>query len=417
LRTARHLAAAPAAGVVLCLAALPAHAQRDTTRLRAVRVDSARADTARSDSARTVRICAGGDVTLGTNLDTTWVWTAAARAGRPVAAFPDPDSLLAPLRPLVSDADVLLLNVEGAIGTGPAARKCGAESTHCFAFRQPVRTADALRGVAPESAVVVGNVANNHARDAGPWGVGVTMRHLQAAGVLPTGADTLPTLAVTAAGDTVAFLGFSQWNGPDPRDTWAVRRHVARAARRWPRVVVTMHMGAEGAGAQHTYDATERFVGENRGNVVAFAHAAVQAGANLVIGAGPHVVRAVEQYRGGLIFYSLGNLVTYGPFSLGEPLNRGVVACASLDSAGRAVSAVLRPTRQRIPTGVWPDPTGRAAALVDALSRADFPQTGVPVAEDGTLLLAPADTVVAVRASTRYRGPAAPSSPRGRRRQ
>src|SRR5206468_72212 len=234
-------------------------------------------------------------------------------------------------------------------------------------------------------------------RDAGPWGVGQTVRHLREAGVWATGADTLATLAVTPAGDTVAFLGFSQWNGPDPRDLAAVRRHVARAARRSSRVVVTMHMGAEGAGAQHTYDAEVRFVGESRGNEVAFAHAAVQAGADLVIGAGPHVVGAVEQYRGGLVFYSLGNLVTYGPFSLGEPRDRGVIACASLDSAGRPVSAVLRPTRQRIPPGVWPDPAGRPAALVDALGRADSPTTGVAVAEDGPLLLAPPDTVLAAR--------------------
>jgi poly-gamma-glutamate capsule biosynthesis protein CapA/YwtB (metallophosphatase superfamily) len=417
LRTLSRLAAPLAACAALALAAPAGHAQRDSTRLRGTAADTARPDTARRDSARTVRVCAGGDVTLGTNLDTTWVWTAAARAGRPVAAFPDPDSLLAPLRPLVGDADIVLLNVEGAIGTGPAARKCAPAGTHCFAFRQPTGTAGALRRLARDSAVVVGNVANNHARDAGPWGVGQTVRHLRDAGVLATGADTLATLAVTSAGDTVAFLGFSQWNGPDPRDLAAVRRHVARAARRWPRLVVTMHMGAEGAGAQHTYDATERFVGENRGNAVAFAHAAVQAGAGLVIGAGPHVVRAVEQYRGGLIFYSLGNLVTYGPFSLGEPLNRGVIACTSIDSAGRAVSAVLRPTRQRIPTGVWPDPSGRAAALVDALGRADFPATGVPVGEDGALLLAPADSLLAARPSARYRGPGTAAPPRGRQRR
>jgi hypothetical protein len=286
----------------------------------------------------------------------------------------------------VADAQVLLLNVEGAIGEGPAARKCGPNSTLCFAFRQPVGTADALRRVAPDSARVVGSVANNHARDAGPWGVRQTIRHLRDADIAATGADTLATPVETASGDTVAFLAFSLWAGPDPRDLAAVRRHVARAARRWPRLVVMMHMGAEGAGAQHTYNAPERFAGEDRGNVVAFAHAAVNAGAGLVIGAGPHVVRAAEWYRGGLILYSLGNLLTYGPFTLREPLNRGAIACASLDSAGRVADAVLRPTRQRSAGELVPDATGRAARLVGALSRADFPATGAVVTADGALL-------------------------------
>jgi hypothetical protein len=376
------IAALPIAVAAALALSPPAAAQRDTSTVRPpVAYDSVLVETAN------VRICAGGDVTLGTNLDTTWVATASARAGRRLAAFPNPDSLLAPLRWEMYDAHVVLLNVEGAIGEGPAGQKCAANSTHCFAFRQPIAVAQALRDVAPESASVVGSVANNHARDAGPAGVRQTIRHLRDAGVFATGADTLATPVPTARGDTVAFLAFSQWAGPDPRNIAAVRRHVARAARRWPRLVVMMHMGAEGGGAQHTYDTTEHFVGENRGNVVAFAHAAVESGAGLVIGAGPHVMRAAERYRDGVILYSLGNLLTYGPFVLREPLNRGAIACASLDSAGRVVAAVLRPTVQRSMGEVEPDALSRAARLVDALGRADFPRTGIAVDSEGTLIL------------------------------
>jgi hypothetical protein len=390
VNTARRTAALALAAAALALAPA-AHAQRDTAARRPMRrAPAAQAPDSASRDTSVVRVCAGGDVTLGTNLDTTWVWTGSARAGRRLAAFPDPDSLLAPLRPLLSDAEVVLLNIEGAIGEGPAGRKCGPNSTLCFAFRQPVATAGALRRVAPEMSAVVGSVANNHARDAGPAGVGQTIRHLRNAGITATGADTLASLVQTADGDTVAFLAFSQWAGPDPRNTAAVRRHVARAARRWPRLVVMMHMGAEGGGAQHTYDAAERFAGEQRGNVVAFAHAAVEAGAGLVIGAGPHVVRAVESYRDGLIFYSLGNLLTYGPFVLREPLNRGVIACASLDRAGRVAAADLRPTVQRSAGELRSDPSARAVRLISSLTRSDFPVTGVVVNPDGTLLPPPA---------------------------
>ncbi|HEY0035815.1 MAG TPA: CapA family protein [Longimicrobium sp.] len=326
-----------------------------------------------------MRICAGGDITLGTNLDTAWVHTARARLGRPVPALPAPDSLVGPLRPLVADADIVLWNVEGAIGDGPInRRKCAPRSTACYAFRSPEPSAGALRQVA-DRAEVVANVANNHARDDGDVGRRNTVRHLKGVGAHITGADTLATVVATPEGDTVAFLGFAQWAGPDPRNLASVRRHVRRAAERWPRLVVTMHMGAEGRAHQRTPDRREIFYGEDRGNVVAFARAATDAGADLVIGHGPHVMRAVEWRGDALVFYSLGNLLTYGPFSLVEPLNRGALACAVLDDEGRVLSAQLRSTRQLPPGQVQADDTGRAAALADSLSALDFPDTGARI--------------------------------------
>lgn len=335
----------------------------------------------------TVRICAGGDVTLGTNIGSGWARNSAAKYGVRVDAFPDPDSLLAPLRPLVSTADVVLLNVEGAIGEGPAPSKCGPNSTRCFAFRQPVGTAAALRRLATD-AQVVGNVANNHARDAGMPGLRATVRHLKEAGVFVTGADTLPTLVPLPDGDTLAVLGFSTSAGPDPRDLAAVRRHVGRAAARYPRVVATMHMGAEGVRAQRTPNRTEIFLSSiNRGNSVAFARAAAEAGAGWVVGHGPHVMRGMEWHNEALLLYSLGNLLTYGPFSLREPMNRGAVACVAMDRAGRVVEARLHPTRQRPPGLLEQDSARRAIVLADSLSRLDFPRTAARADVDGRILL------------------------------
>ncbi len=325
-------------------------------------------------AARDVRVCAGGDVMLGNNLDTLWAVRAGARLGRTVPAFPDPDVLLAPLRPLVEDAHVVLLNIEGAIGEGPAPPKCRLGSQTCYAFRQQPRTAEALRRLA--SGEIVGNVANNHALDAGRMGLDATVRHLGLAGVYVTGYDTLATVVETADGDTVAFLGFSSAQaGPDPRDLPAVRRHVSRAAAGYGRLVVTMHMGAEGRDAQRTPTEVEHYLGENRGNAVAFARAAVESGATAVFGHGPHVMRAAEWYQGALIFYSLGNLLTYGPFSLVEPLNRGAIACVVLDPAGRVREGLVRSTWQQPPGVVALDRTQRAAWLVDSLSVLDFPTT------------------------------------------
>jgi hypothetical protein len=342
-------------------------ARRDTVPPAAA---AAPAEAARADQ---VRICAGGDVTLGTDLDTSWVRRAAAQ---PAAL----DSLILPVRALAAGADLVMVNAEGAIGDGPVlAPKCGPHKMHCFMLRQPPAAAAALRGLGDSTTIVIANLANNHAHDAGTSGFAHTAAALTAAGVHVTGADTEPTLVVTARGDTVAILGFSAWSTPGVQDLDDVRRLVARAATRTHRVIVTMHIGAEGHLAQRTGDSTEHYAGENRGNAVAFAHAAVDAGATLVIGHGPHVLRGAEWRGDALILYSLGNLVNYGPFNLADPMRRGAVVCAALDSAGRASDVLVRATAQWAPGVVTADSTGRAVRLVDSLSTLDFPQTGVTV--------------------------------------
>ena len=297
-----------------------------------------------------------------------------------------PDSLLAPLKPLFADADVVMINVEGAIGSGDAPRKCGRRALNCFAFRQPVATARALRQLS-DTGAVVGNVANNHARDAGDDGFVTSLAHLTRAGVLVTGADTIATPVVTRRGDTIAVLGFyTSTDSPDARDLAAVRRHVQRAVDRWGTVIVTMHLGAEGPTAQRTRDSTELFLGTiDRGNPVAFADAALESGATMVIGHGPHVLRAAEWRGDRLVLYSLGNLLTYGPFRLVEPANRGAVVCAEIDSVRHVRTAWLRPTVQLAPGVLRVDSTARAAALVDSLSALDFPITGAMVGPDGVL--------------------------------
>jgi hypothetical protein len=348
---------------------------------------SARNDTITARALRApVRLCAGGDVTLGTNLFPEWAKVARAKMRAKYRRGDDPTTLLAPLRPLLRGADVVLLNVESAIGAGPAPSKCGPASTNCFAFRSPRSSASALRALAPGS-VVVGNLANNHANDAGRSGQDSTVAALAAAGVLVTGDDTLATPVITPGQDTIGVLGFyTSRDTPDARDTAAVFRHVARAVEQYPVVIVTMHLGAEGRGAQNTRDTSELYLGIDRGNPIAFADAAVRGGAALVVGHGPHVLRAMEwRQRGALIAYSLGNLLTYGPFVLKEPLNRAAVLCATIDRAGRVEAAMLRPTMQRAPGVLNADRSARAVALVDSLGRLDFPVTGARVGKGGVV--------------------------------
>lgn len=352
---------------------------------------AAQAIASADSSASGVRLCMGGDVSLGTNLDTTWVDRTAKWMRRRPRALPEPSRLLAPLVPMLNGADLVMVNLEGAVGddalgdtASAPATKCTAPTTRCYALRMPASAAAALRHLR-DSGQVVANVANNHSRDAGVVGLARTLDALRESGVHVTGADTLATAVVTSRGDTVAFLGFGSSGEPDARNLDAVRRHVSRAASRYRRLVVTMHVGAEGTSAQRTRDTMETYLDERRGNPVAFAHAAVDAGAALVVGHGPHVVRAIEWRHGALIAYSLGNLVTYGPFALGSPLDRGALLCATLDPRGTVSDARLVSTRQRAPGWVRADQSQRAAALADSLSRLDFPETGARVLVEATV--------------------------------
>ena len=113
---------------------------------------------------------------------------------------------------------------------------------------------------------------------------------------------------------------------------------MRRARRRASLVVVIIHAGAEGAGALHTPHGSEFFVGENRGNPRAFAHAVVDAGASLVVGSGPHVIRGVERYRGRMIAYSLGNFVGYHTLAGGGVLSDSAILRVTLGADGRVLA-------------------------------------------------------------------------------
>lgn len=372
-------------GVAVLLNVGRAEAQQTRDTIRHVLADTLVANSRPDTTKRPLRICAGGDVTLGSNLDSAWARSAEANLWQRFARRAEPDSLLAPLHDFFRHADIVLINVEGAIGEGPATRKCGPKSTSCYAFRSPPAAAGAIRRLGGLTARVVGNVANNHSHDAGGDGLLTSIALLDSAGVHVTGADTLATRVITHRGDTVAFLGFyTGSDSPDARDIAGVKRHVARAVADFGTVIVTMHLGAEGAAAQRTRDVNEKFVGTMRGNPVGFANAAVGAGATAIVGHGPHVLRAGEWKDSSLVFHSLGNLLNYGTFNLKEPMNRGAVACFEI--AGRRVhSATLASTVQIAPGVVLWDWSARSAAIIDSLSRLDFPRSAISVDADGTI--------------------------------
>ena len=151
-------------------------------------------------------------------------------------------------------------------------------------------------------------------------------------------------------------------------------------------VLFSFHGGAEGSRARHVPGTVEVAWGERRGDVKALARAAVDAGADLVLGHGPHVLRAMEVYKGRLIAYSLGNFMGYAQFGTkGGFGGHTVMLDASLAPNGALRTATLHAVRLDERSVPHLDATGTGLAHVRELTASDFPETGVQVGEDGTL--------------------------------
>jgi hypothetical protein len=148
---------------------------------------------------------------------------------------------------------------------------------------------------------------------------------------------------------------------------------------------VSFHGGAEGAGAEVLPFAREIFAGEDRGNVVEFAHAMVDAGADLVLGHGPHVARPMELYHDRLIAYSLGNFATYYGISVEGIRGIAPILLAELDNDGRFISGRIEPTIQIRPAGPVHDPNRGVITLLQALTATAFPGGDLSIADDGAL--------------------------------
>src|SRR6188474_3332818 len=276
--------------------------------------------------------------------------------------------------------DVVLGNLEGTLSTGGSS-KCGASSTSCFAFHTPPSYARWLK----RAGFTVMNLANNHAFDFGQEGLDQTIAALDRSGLLHTGRPG--EITVQKVGRIrVATVGFAPYPWAASLNDIAGARELVRAADRVADVVVvTMHAGAEGQDRQHVSRGTERFLGENRGDPLRFAHAVVDAGADLVVGSGPHVLRGMEWYKGRLIAYSLGNFAGYKVFSLGGPLSTSGILRVTLRGDGKFEAGRLVPTHL-VGAGLPAlDPSEAAHGLVRTLSREDFGRHGVKVSPEGVL--------------------------------
>jgi len=236
-----------------------------------------------------IRLLFGGDVMLSRHV------------GRMARARKDPAYPFRRIAPFLAAADIAFVNLES-----PFCGRGGRIEQGMVFKAEP----EMIQGLTLAGVDVV-STANNHARDRGARGVEFTLEWLERHGIeaVGTGASRAAAengVVLERRGVRFGFLAYTydQANGnhqdTDERvlvmDTAAMRRHVARLKARSDAVIVSMHAGAE-------YSETP---GSRQ---VEFARAALEAGASVVAGHHPHVAQPVEAYAGGVIFYSLGNLV------------------------------------------------------------------------------------------------------------
>lgn len=308
-----------------------------------------------------------GDIMLGTDFPSSLL----PREG---------ESPLSQAGELLRGADIVFGNYEGTLCEGGTSEKC-TSSGNCFAFRTPPRLAPLLK----EAGFDLISLANNHIADFGDTCRAQTENVLSQLGIAWSGKPgTVGRIERKSKGiSLIAFHSAAHSNST--LDLVEASRLVAQEKLQRRIVLVSFHGGAEGFSALHVSDQDEIFYGESRGNVRKFARAMVDAGADLVLGSGPHVPRAMEVRKGRLIAYSLGNFSTYRAFNLSGFAGRGLVLETELDRSGRFLRGKIIPTRQLGQGVPVLDESAAAVDLVRLLSAQDFPGTGVRIGKDGSV--------------------------------
>jgi hypothetical protein len=333
-----------------------------------------------------VRMSFTGDINLGT---TTLPGGIPPDSGR---------GLLDQVQSLLS-GHLVIGNFEGVLADSGTTTKCDPPvvnrrrrasvpppRSNCYVFLTPTILAPRLK----EAGFTHLNLANNHAHDYGMAGRISTERTLQQLGLKtygPGGQVSLDTVRSGHRLTIVGLIGFSTYpSAPNLLDISASVALVDSIHRLVDLVVVTFHGGSEGSTALNVARGPEFLGREPRGDLRLWARAVIDAGADLVVGHGPHVLRGIEFYRGKAVVYSLGNFLTYRGFNLEGPLGITGLLTVELAGDGAFQAGVLHSLIQRPRQGPAADPARAAHRLVNRLSQEDFGSGAARILEDGTIL-------------------------------
>ncbi|MCS7161799.1 MAG: CapA family protein [Bacteroidia bacterium] len=287
------------------------------------------------------------------------------------------------LQPYLKGGNICFGNIEGNFIRGDEKpSKCSEEGRRrgiCYEFGMPIQNADLL----PALGYTILHMDNNHTEDYGLAGYQATKRLIESFGITALGKQEIKITevrGVRVGWIPFGFSGRSYLVSDIPRAVQLVKA----LAEKVDIVVVSFHGGAEGPHCIHTPDQVEMFYGENRGHVRAFARAVIEAGADLVIGHGPHVLRGLELYKNRLILYSLGNFIVVNGINIRGPNGLTGVFEIEIDRQGQFRRGRMIPMRIR--AGVPEvDSTGEARSLIQRLTAEDFGGGGLHISDEGLI--------------------------------
>ncbi|MCU0546385.1 MAG: CapA family protein [Oscillatoriaceae cyanobacterium Prado104] len=317
----------------------------------------------------TVSLKAVGDIIPGTNF--------------PYNKLPEnKERLFEDVKPQLKGADILFGNFESTLTDYPYSSK-GAGGGRLFAFRTPPSYAKILK----DAGFNILNVANNHSYDFNEQGFKDTIKHIDSNGMKAVGKRD-QIVYKTVKGVRFAFIGFSNYGDVHNSllEIEAGQKVVKKAKQNADIIVISVHAGAEGTGALNVRNRTEFFYGENRGNMVLFSRKMIDAGADLILGHGPHVTRALELYQGKLIAYSLGNFMGYRTLSTAAELGVSLILDVKMNPQGDFVSGKIIPVELNSRGIPFIDGDFRSVGLIRRLTKSDFPNTGLTIDDKGQIL-------------------------------
>lgn len=321
--------------------------------------------------ADTIRVIGVGDIMLGTNY--------------PKASYLPPSEgkgLLDDAIDLFKTGDIVFGNLEGVILDGEGEPKNCRNPDACYLFRMPSYMATRLK----EAGFDMLSIANNHAGDFGDTGRKSTMDILDSIGIHYAGQLSAPFTTFTKNDVTYGFIAFSPNTGTlsinDVAKATELVQHLDSLS---DIVLVSFHGGAEGKNHQHVTKERETFYGENRGNVYEFSHAVIDAGADIVFGHGPHVVRAVEVYQNRFISYSLGNFATYARFNISGPNKLAPAIEINISEEGEFINGRIHSFKQIGAGYPVKDIEGNAIKTIRNLTQEDLPEAQLLIDDLGNI--------------------------------
>jgi hypothetical protein len=268
--------------------------------------------------------------------------------------------------------DIVFGNLEGCFLNSGNSNKCkGINPNNCYAFRMPDRYA----AIYKKAGFNVLSVANNHVGDFDTKGRKNTAKILDSLQIHYAGQLNKPFEIFEIDSVKYAFCAFApNENTVSIKNIDSAKMLVAELKKQANIVIVSFHGGGEGANYEHVTRKTEIFYKENRGNVYAFAHGVIDAGADVVLGHGPHVTRAVEVYKNKFIAYSLGNFCTYGMFSLKGPNAFAPLLQLKVNAKGDFLFADVVSVKQDKINRLTVDKDATAFKKLQSLTQSDFPE-------------------------------------------